>query len=188
MNPVNLPDDDRLSALADGQLHGDAFAQAMALLDSDPHAADTWHVYHLIGDVLRSDALAPSPADLVFCARLEARLATEPLRIAEPKSPVAPLREAANASVVRWRWAAGSLCAMLVAVVGAGVWNQTAPQATQALAAPVQDTPAQAAAQVMIRDPQLDALMAAHQQLGGHSALQMPAGFLRNATFEQPAR
>ncbi|OYU41868.1 MAG: anti-anti-sigma factor, partial [Burkholderiales bacterium PBB4] len=42
--------------------------------------------------------------------------------------------------------------------------------------------------QVMIRDPHLAALLAAHKQFGGTSALQMPAGFLRNATFEGPAR
>jgi sigma-E factor negative regulatory protein RseA len=41
---------------------------------------------------------------------------------------------------------------------------------------------------VMIRDPQLDALLAAHRQFGGTSALQMPAGFLRNATFEAGPR
>jgi sigma-E factor negative regulatory protein RseA len=34
----------------------------------------------------------------------------------------------------------------------------------------------------------LDQLLAAHQQFGGTSALQMPAGFVRNATFERPAR
>jgi len=42
--------------------------------------------------------------------------------------------------------------------------------------------------QVMIRDPQLDALLAAHRQFGGTSALQMPSGFLRNATFEEGGR
>jgi sigma-E factor negative regulatory protein RseA len=41
---------------------------------------------------------------------------------------------------------------------------------------------------VMIRNPQLDALLAAHRQLGGVSALQMPAGFLRNTTFEEGPR
>ena len=40
--------------------------------------------------------------------------------------------------------------------------------------------------QVMLRDPRLDALLEAHQQAGGAS--QMPSGFLRNATFEGPAR
>ena len=44
-------------------------------------------------------------------------------------------------------------------------------------------------APVMIRDPRLDEMLAAHRQLGGSaSALQTSAGFLRNATFEGPAR
>lgn len=43
-------------------------------------------------------------------------------------------------------------------------------------------------APVMIRDPQLDALLAAHRQFGGTSALQMPAGFLRRASFEEGPR
>ncbi|MDU7587859.1 MAG: anti-anti-sigma factor, partial [Acidovorax sp.] len=42
--------------------------------------------------------------------------------------------------------------------------------------------------QVMLRDPRLDELLAAHKQFGSTTALQMPAGFLRNATFEAPAR
>lgn len=41
---------------------------------------------------------------------------------------------------------------------------------------------------VMIRDPQLDALLAAHRRFGGASALQVPAGFVRNATFEEGLR
>jgi len=40
---------------------------------------------------------------------------------------------------------------------------------------------------VMLRDARLDALLAAHKQFGGASALQVPAGFLRNATFESAA-
>jgi sigma-E factor negative regulatory protein RseA len=47
---------------------------------------------------------------------------------------------------------------------------------------------AQAGPQTMLRDPRLDELLAAHKQYGGASALQMPAGFLRNATFEAPQR
>lgn len=42
--------------------------------------------------------------------------------------------------------------------------------------------------QVMIRDPRLDELLAAHKQFGNASALQQPAGFLRNATFQTPQR
>jgi sigma-E factor negative regulatory protein RseA len=40
----------------------------------------------------------------------------------------------------------------------------------------------------MIRNRELDALMAAHRQSGGSSALQNPSGFLRNATFDGAAR
>jgi sigma-E factor negative regulatory protein RseA len=187
MSPVPEPNDDRLSALADGRLQGDAFAQLVTRLAEDPQAANTWHMYHLIGDVLRSEALAPSPADLSFCARFEVRLAAEPVRSVAPSSSgevqVTPRQGAANASVWRWRVASGAMFAVLVAVVGLDHRNQIAPQTTLALAVPV---PAET--QIMIRDPQLDALLEAHQQLGGYSALQRPAGFLRNATFERPAR
>lgn len=42
------------------------------------------------------------------------------------------------------------------------------------------DTPGE---QVMLRDPRLDELVAAHRHYHGANNLQMPAGFLRNATF-----
>lgn len=38
----------------------------------------------------------------------------------------------------------------------------------------------------VLRDARLEELMAAHRQAGGMSALQMPAGFLRNAAFDLP--
>jgi sigma-E factor negative regulatory protein RseA len=43
-------------------------------------------------------------------------------------------------------------------------------------------------APVMIRDPQLDALLAAHRNFAGASALQMAPGFVRNANFEEVGR
>jgi sigma-E factor negative regulatory protein RseA len=39
-----------------------------------------------------------------------------------------------------------------------------------------------------VRDPRLDKLLAAHRQMGGATALGTTSGFLRNATFEGPAR
>ena len=64
------------------------------------------------------------------------------------------------------------------------------PQLALVPAQPAQATLASAGnePQVMIRDPRLDELLAAHKQFGGTSALQMPAGFLRNATFEGGGR
>jgi len=41
---------------------------------------------------------------------------------------------------------------------------------------------------VMLRDPRLDELVAAHRQSRGAAALQMPARFLRNANLEEPQR
>ena len=73
---------------------------------------------------------------------------------------------------------------------GLGRGGQLA-QAERPAAAPAAPVVAVADAegqQVMIPDPRLDELLAAHKQFGSTSALQMPAGFLRNATFETPGR
>ncbi len=114
---------------------------------------------------------------------------------------------AANDQVLRWKLAAGFASLAAVAVLGwhgyAGLSagapgaqlasarpgaQASAPQAVAltaepaAAAAPAAD--AAGGPPVMIRDPRLDELLAAHRQLGNStSALQMPAGFLRNADF-----
>jgi sigma-E factor negative regulatory protein RseA len=70
---------------------------------------------------------------------------------------------------------------------------QVSPQTTrepgmaQALlaAGPV---PTGEAAPAVLRDPRLDELLAAHRAAAGASALGNAGGFLRNATFEGPAR
>ena len=106
--------------------------------------------------------------------------------------------DSANESPFRWKLLAGVAS---VAAVGAIGWSMVgglggfgrgdgmregaSPLAAQLAQNAVQPQPQQP---VMIRDPHLDALLAAHKQFGGTSALQMPAGFLRNATFESPAR
>lgn len=192
------PDDsvsDRISALMDGQLRDEEFSEVMAGLAFQPQDERAWHMYHLIGDVLRSEELAGGAHDRHFLSSLEQKLAREPERTASVPSLVAQVHGAgvaANAGA--WRWVAGVAVTVLVSAAGLGVWNSTsegsqmastrsAPQTTKA------DAPGVLAdAPVMLRDPELDALMAAHQQLGGHSAWQMPSGFLRNATFERPAR
>lgn len=198
MNNLTPVFGEQLSDAMDGRLRDEAGIVLESLL-ADPQAVQTWHVHHVIGDVLRSEELAPSARDLAFWERLERRLADEPVR---PSLPTAmPLdvsvlsASAANASVLGWKWLAGAACAVLVGVLGSGAWNQItdSTNAQMASRAPVTpNAPPQVAllpqAPVILRDPQLDAWMAAHHQLGGHSALQMPSGFLRNATFERPAQ
>jgi len=195
---------ERLSALADGQLQGDELSAAFAYAAEDEDGAKTWQLYHLVGDVLRSADLA-QPANPAFMARLREQLAQEAL----PERPHAPvpvtvvaagLPEAANASVFRWKMVAGfaSLAAVaaigwtsLASLQGAGAGAQLAAAPERSSPAPVAPVVAVADAdgqQVMLRDPRLDELLAAHKQFGSTSALQMPAGFLRNATFETPGR
>ena len=217
MNDV-LRNRETISALADGQLRGDEFARAVEVALADVDAQATWHAYHLVGDVLRSGERAACAADRGFVTRLQTRLRQEPGRsgpvLADP--PVAiDLRAdnvrstgasasfdaragAANESGFGWKLVAGFASLAAVAAIG---WNAlggltgATGQPVLALQAPAAAPAAQSAATlaggelpVMIRDPRLDELLAAHKQFGGTSALQMPAGFLRNATFEGPAR
>ncbi|PUA99468.1 MULTISPECIES: sigma-E factor negative regulatory protein [unclassified Acidovorax] len=194
---------EQLSALADGQLQGDEFAAALAWAAED-EGRDTWEVYHLVGDVLRSSELA-RPVSPAFLSRLREELAKE----APPQRPQVPaqldnvavhLPVAANASVFRWKMVAGFASLAAVAAIGwtsfsqlqgaggAGSQLAAAPEGARAQGAPVVAVADADGQQVMIRDPRLDELLAAHKQFGSTSALQMPAGFLRNATFETPGR
>ena len=105
--------------------------------------------------------------------------------------------ESANESRFRWKLLAGVASVAAVGAIGwsmvGGLGNWGAKQESEQSLLPqlAQTSPQvqlQAQPQLMIRDPHLDALLTAHKQFGGTSALQMPAGFLRNATFEGAAR
>jgi sigma-E factor negative regulatory protein RseA len=180
-----------ISALADGQLAGDAFARGVELAATDASARDAWHSYHLIGDVLRSSDLAMRGSSGDFIERLQARLRDESVALHPAAAAPAPLvvREAAND--FRWKLVAGVAS---VAAVSAIAWSLAgAPGATPegaqlaARAAPAGTVLASTKQGVMIRDPRLDELLAAHRQLGG-TALVAPAGYLRTATFDGPGR
>jgi sigma-E factor negative regulatory protein RseA len=101
----------------------------------------------------------------------------------------------ANDAVLRWKWLAAAASLMAVTVLGWHVGSVGIDTSARLASAPSTGVPATVGAavpgtepSVMLRDPRLDELLAAHRQFGGASALQMPAGFLRNATFEQPGR
>jgi sigma-E factor negative regulatory protein RseA len=190
-----------ISALADGQLASDDFASALAMCGTDAQALDSWNVYHLVGDILRSPDLTAHAADTAFVARLRARLSQESAFTAGPvvldaRAPAGlPLAgrigdEAANDASFPWKLVSGFAS---VAAVAAIAWNagtgllsplvapqlaRTEPSAQQVLVVSGQGT--------MVRDARMQELLAAHKQFGGASALQVPSGFLRNATFELP--
>jgi sigma-E factor negative regulatory protein RseA len=191
MTHESCDQDERISALADGELRGEEFAQVMTRLAESEQARRHWQAYHLVGDVLRSSELARTAAqDSDFVLRLRARLQAEStLRVTAAPSGVmskVPLARGESANGQRWRWVAGLASLAALSVVG---WQLVADLAAPAQAPQLaQFTAPLAGGAYMIRDPRLDQLLAAHQQVGGTSALQMPAGFLRNATFERPGR
>lgn len=185
-----------ISALADGQLAGEDLVSALALCEADEQAMADWRAYHLIGDVLRSPGLAPQASNAAFVKRLSARLAQEPVVAAVPDTTVlaqgvavtAPERQAANDARFTWKLVAGF--ASLAAVV-AVAWNtgsgllspSAAPQLVRSEAAP-QQVLVMSAQGPVVRDARLQELLAEHKQFGGISVLQMPSGFLRNATLD----
>jgi sigma-E factor negative regulatory protein RseA len=188
-----------ISAMADGQLQGEAFARGIEVAASDPVALEAWHTYHLIGDVLRSGEFTVGTVPAAFLSRLQIRLHQEqrlaPVARSDiqfaPSRPVgsAP-RAAANDASFRWKLVAGFASLAAMAAIGWSVTGLVTGKPEQAQLANAQGGTVLAGTErgVMIRDPRLDELLAAHRQLGGASALQTPAGFLRNATFEGPAR
>ena len=185
-----------ISALADGQLRGEAFARGIEAAASDPVAREAWHTYHLIGDVLRSGELAAGTLPTAFLAQLRVRLEQEPqfaaaLSIDPSRIPSATLpQRAANDTNFRWKLVAGFASLAAVAAIG---WTAVGglsgkPEQAQLAAVPASGALPTNAPGVMIRDPRLDEFLAAHRQLAGASALQTPAGFLRNAAFEGSSR
>lgn len=212
-----VPDEQRralISALVDGDAA--ALQPACELWRSDPAARADWHTYQLIGDVLRSDDLASTPArDAAFLAGLRERLAAEPAVLAP--APVAPAAaagaaRAAEAPIVRARRAQrwlmpAAAAAGFVAVAGVLVVTRTAgpgaadeawmagvraPAGAQTVSLPAGGGAApQGQALViegrLIRDPRLDAYLDAHRQVGLGASVAVPGGAPRNFAPALPA-
>lgn len=181
---------DAVSALADGALHGPALVATLDRLASDAEAQAQWHAYHLIGDVLRSEDLARSTASSDFMDKLQARLAQEEIvrPVVSAAATVVPadlaVRPAANGDSFRWKMAAGFASLAAVAAIG---WNTLAltDAGADGTTGAVQAR-ADAQPPVMLRNAQLDELLAAHNQAVGGAALQSQAGYVRSASFETP--
>lgn len=117
---------EELSALADGELDPAAVAAACACWHGDPSVRASWHAYHLIGDVLRSDDLAAEPArDAAFLSELRGRLVQEPVVLSpQPRAPEPAFEQRPPAPGVRSigtrRWMVSSaVAAGFIAIVGA---------------------------------------------------------------------
>lgn len=192
-----------LSALVDGEIDAaelDALLQASGE-HTESHAS--WHSYQVIGDVLRGAPATSVVTPQAFLAGFQSRLQAEPMvrGPAESVSTVAHVRaSAANDSVFRWKLVAGvaSLAAVMAvswtalsgapAVDGGNASPQLALMQRPAAPAAADAVPTAMLVNTeqgtVIRDARLEELLAEHRQYGGMSALQMPAGFLRDATYD----
>jgi sigma-E factor negative regulatory protein RseA len=84
-----------LSALADGEAAASEVAQACADWRVDADARATWHDYHLIGDVMRSQDAEGARSGAAFLDRFRDRLAQEPVVLAPAASVASEARRAA---------------------------------------------------------------------------------------------
>lgn len=183
---------EQLSALVDGQLAPENIASALAFAGSD-EGRQTWQLYQLVGEVLRSpDVAHHAQHDVLPAVRTqlakESRQGLQP----PPHRPVAVSQvstdPAANSAVFRWKLVAGlaSMVAVSVLVWGSWVDSRSGSAGVQLAKSAAQQQSEPAAVdgtQLMLRDPRLDELLAEHRQYSPVSALPMPANFLRNANF-----
>ena len=178
---LNMPDPtlearQALSALMDAELESDAVLQACNGWSQDAGARATWHAYHLIGDVLRSEDLATPPAcDEAFLQAMRARLVFEPVPLAPApllEAPPTPAgRSAASPRSARWWLAPTAVAAGFVAVAGLLVVTRAfSPDAADA-ALLAKRAPAAASEGVVltagaqVRNPGLDRYLEAHRSL-----------------------
>lgn len=181
-----------ISALADGQLRGEDVARAVEAVAADARARDAWCAYHVVGEVLRTGSACTGSAPDAFLAKLQQRLRDEPVA-AEARVQVVAHAGRVAANDWAWKLVAGLASVAAFGAVGWNLWGVSGGAPSQL--ASTGGTPAvmavsaeAGAAPAMIRDGRLDQLLQAHRQFGGGTALGTTSGFLRNATFEGPAR
>ena len=184
----NLPADEPggwLSALADGDAQ--AVEKACRQWRDDAQARKTWHTYHLIGDVMRSEELArPAAGDAAFLAGVRTRLAAEPVVLA-PAPVAVPARR-------RQRWllpvaaAAGFVMVAGVLVVAriGGPGTVPADAAVARSSSPAGGVQLAADDDGVVRDLHLQELMRAHQFARGGVAVAAPGGALRRVEMTVP--
>lgn len=203
-----------LSSLMDGELPSEAVRLPCSQWRVEAQARETWHTYHLIGDVLRSDDLAShSVRDEAFLRRLRGRLAQEPVPMAPlpAAAPATPATRPADAAAVvaltpaavparrrsaSRRFAPLAMAASVVAVAGVvGVMrvSSTAPGVVEtAQLAPGSGVytgladagPSGVTPVTMLRDARVDRYMAAHRKLANGIAVPDRAGYQFQAVYE----
>jgi sigma-E factor negative regulatory protein RseA len=166
-----------ISRLADGD-HSAADAACRHWRD-DADAREAWHLYHLIGDSLRSDELARADVagDERFLATLRERLADEPVVLAPAPVAWTPLAASPKPRRLPLALAAGVLAVGAAAVV----WNLSrsgaadrAPLLADAGLGNGGTVAQNAVSGKLVRDERLDSYLRLHR--GGATALPGTGG------------
>lgn len=186
-----------LSLTCDGQIEAETLQACLAGRCDASHHSD-WDAYQMVGRAMRQELQDLSAHDPVFLQKLHARMAVDatdfvainahqtgdtavfnvkPLTVSH--APVQPQ----PANDANWRvWA--SALAMAGLLTGLWVLGGLGRGVEPVLAlAPAAAQP-QSASPVLLRDPQLDALLAAHQRQAGTPLMPQPDGLLRAAVLE----
>jgi sigma-E factor negative regulatory protein RseA len=194
---------EQLSALMDGECSSQEAAELSQALAHSSEWQQTWHDFEAVGCALRAHAqvvhAAPLTQPSAFVQGVMSRLQAETPAASSASATrvVTESPAAANDPVFRWKLMASvatlaavlSVAWQLGGVVSTGAQIAAAPEAqAPVLAAAPAWQQVQTPQGTMLRDAELEALMAAHRQHGGMTALQMPAGFLRTATFDPSVR
>jgi sigma-E factor negative regulatory protein RseA len=205
-----------LSALVDGELDAAGLDGVLAGPSATLASWHSYVVIGDVLRGAGTVVAAQPPGD--FLAGVRERLRSEPVPLVESMVPVvtpvqtpqvvAVRAPAANDALFRWKAVAGLASLAAVMAVGWSVMGGipagpggASPQLAAAPVAPgsnvsmASNAPAPTAALVvntgqgpLIRDARLEELLAEHRQNGGMSALQMPTGFIRNATYDAAGR
>lgn len=203
MQSVSSSRGEQLSAFVDGEMAGDEQHLNAILSGLDQAGHTAWSSYHLIGDVLRSDDLAMSPAaSQSFMVGFAARFEAEPHVLAPAALPAAALAHngrvsrilalrrrvvpslavAAAAATLTWivmpqMRSAGMAGAPQIASVQSADPVQRVAMNT----APVQTVAAQDGN--IIRDARLDEYLEAHQQFAQQPVMSDSMPFIRSAAL-----
>ncbi|MCG5074610.1 sigma-E factor negative regulatory protein [Paraburkholderia tagetis] len=210
MQSVSSSRGEQLSAFVDGETAGDEQHLNAIFSGLDQDGRTAWSSYHLIGDVLRSDDLAMSPAaSQSFMAGFAARFEAEPHVLAPAALPAAAVSNSQSAThsgrvarilALRRRVvpslavaAAAATLTWIVMPQMRGVGTAGAPQIASVQSAgdhvqrvAMNTVPVQSAAVQdgnIIRDARLDEYLEAHQQFAQQPVMTDSMPFIRSAAL-----
>ena len=169
----------KISALMDGELQDQEFAESMRALREGGEALETWRRYHLISDALRDTTLLSAG----FSQRVEERLAAEPTVLA----PMRPPQRAGQGRGMLVKAAAAVAAVAFVGLAGMELLSGVGDSGgTQTAKAPVQPGAAEIA-RVPLPSAARDYLLA-HQNYSPRGSLQGMAAYVRTVSDKPSAR